>query len=100
MKNNSNNTTVKKASLISKIPFINTPDAPIISISQDEIPIADITNDLVLFKDGGAAIVLETTSLNFGLLSEKEQEAVVYAYAALLNSLSFSIQILVRSQRK
>jgi hypothetical protein len=55
---------------------------------------------MVLFKDGGAAIVMESTSLNFGLLSEKEQTAVVYSYAALLNSLSFSIQIMVRSQRK
>lgn len=91
---------VMKPNIISKIPFINLPDAPLTSTTQDELPIADITNDLVLFKDGGAAIILETTSLNFGLLSEKEQEAVVYAYAALLNSLSFSIQILVRSQRK
>src|SRR5258706_3067853 len=89
-----------KKSLISKIPFLNLPDLPLVSTTQEELPIADITDDLVLFKDGGAAIVMETTSLNFGLLSEKEQEAVVYAYAALLNSLSFSIQILVRSQRK
>jgi hypothetical protein len=89
-----------KQSLISRIPFLNLPDLPLVSTTQDELPIADIDSDLVLFKDGGAAIVMETTSLNFGLLSEKEQEAVVYAYAALLNSLSFSIQILVRSQRK
>src|SRR5437667_147139 len=54
----------------------------------------------VVSKVIGAAVVMESTSLNFGLLSEKEQQAVVYAYAALLNSLSFSIQILVRSQRK
>ncbi len=89
-----------KQNIISKIPFLNLPDLPLVSTTQDEMPIADITDDLVLFKDGGAAIVMETTSLNFGLLSEKEQEAVVYSYAALLNSLSFSIQILVRSQRK
>jgi hypothetical protein len=87
-------------SVIARIPFLNLPDLPLVSTTQAEIPIADITNDMVLFKDGGAAIVMETTSLNFGLLSEKEQEAVVYSYAALLNSLSFSIQILVRSQRK
>lgn len=86
--------------LISKVPFLNLPDLPLISTTQDEMPIADISDDLVLFKDGGAAIVMETTSLNFGLLSEKEQAAVVYSYAALLNSLSFSIQILIRSQRK
>ncbi|HWA52299.1 MAG TPA: hypothetical protein VG895_04550 [Patescibacteria group bacterium] len=95
------NKTVDNAkNMIGKIPFLNLPDLPLISTTQDELPIADITDDLVLFKDGGAALVMETTSLNFGLLSEKEQQAVVYSYAALLNSLSFSIQILVRSQRK
>ena len=43
---------------------------------------------------------MESTSLNFSLLSEKEQEAVIAAYAALLNSLSFSVQIVVRTIRK
>src|SRR5688572_20377840 len=83
-----------------KIPYLSLPDKPIATSTQDGIPVADIINDIVILKDGGAALVLESTSLNFGLLSEKEQEAVVYAYAALINSLSFSIQILVRSQRK
>jgi hypothetical protein len=83
-----------------KIPFFSVPDAPITSTTQKHLPIADITNDLVIYKDGGAAIVLESTSLNFGLLSEKEQAAVIAAYAALINSLTFSVQILVRTQRK
>jgi len=83
-----------------KIPYLSTPDKPLTAPSQKHIPIADITDDIVVYKDGGAAIVLESTSLNFGLLSEKEQQAVIAAYAALLNSLSFAIQILVRSQRK
>lgn len=83
-----------------KIPYLSIPDRPLISPSWDFIPIADITEDIALFKDGGAALVMESTSLNFGLLSEKEQEAVIAAYAALLNSLSFSIQIVVRTIRK
>lgn len=88
------------AKLISKIPYFGTPDVPLVSTTQDHLPISDIIDDVVLYKDGGAAIVLETSSLNFGLLSEKEQGAVVAAYAALINSLSFSIQIMVRTQRK
>jgi len=83
-----------------KIPYLNLPDKPLTARSQKHLPIADITEDIVLYKDGGAAIVLESTSLNFGLLSEKEQQAVIAAYAALLNSLSFPVQIVVRSQRK
>ncbi len=82
------------------IPYLSIPDKPITSTSQNHLPIADITNDIVIYKDGGAAIVLESTSLNFGLLSEKEQTAVIAAYAAMINSLSFSVQILVRTQRK
>ncbi len=83
-----------------KIPIFSLRDAPLTDTAQAFLPIADITDDIVLFKDGGAALVLESTSLNFGLLSDKEQEAVIYAYAGLLNSLSFSIQIVVRSQKK
>jgi hypothetical protein len=82
------------------IPFITIPDKPISSASWEHLPIADIVDDVVLYKDGGAAVIMESTSLNFGLLSEREQEAVIAAYAALLNSLSFAIQIVVRSQRK
>lgn len=85
---------------IPKIPIFNTPDVPLTGTTQDHLPIADIVDDVVLFKDGGAAIVLESTSLNFGLLSDREQEAVVAAYAALINSLSFSIEVVIRTQKK
>lgn len=83
-----------------KIPYLSIPDTALTSTSQAHLPIADIVDDVVLYKDGGAAIVMESTSLNFGLLSEREQEAVIGAYAALLNSLSFSMQIVIRTQRK
>jgi len=83
-----------------KIPFINIPDKPLTSTTQDFVPVADITNDIVIYKDGGAALIMESTSLNFGLLSEKEQEAVIAAYAAMINSLTFSVQIVVLTQKK
>ena len=83
-----------------KIPFISIPDTAILSTTQKHLPITDITNDIVIYKNGGAALVMESTSLNFGLLSEKEQAAVIAAYAALINSLSFSMQVVVRTQRK
>jgi len=85
---------------IPKIPILNIPDTPIKSTTQDFIPVADIKDNLVIFKDGGVALIMETTSLNFSLLSEKEQQAVIVSYAALLNSLSFPIQIIVKSERK
>ena len=83
-----------------KIPYLSIPDIPLTAPTHYHLPISDITDDIVLYKDGGAALVMESTSLNFSLLSEKEQEAVIAAYAALLNSLSFAIQIVIRTQRK
>jgi hypothetical protein len=68
--------------------------------TQDHLDIEDIANDLILLKDGSACLVLEVNAVNFGLLSEKEQDATMYAYAQLLNSLTFSIQIVVSSKRK
>ncbi len=68
--------------------------------TQEHLDIYTIKNHLVFLKDGSAALVLQTTAINFSLLSEEEQDATIYAYAALINSLSFSIQILIRSSRK
>lgn len=68
--------------------------------TQDHLPIEDIRDDLVILKDGSCMMILETSSVNFDLLSEREQEARIYAYAALLNSLTFPIQILIRSALK
>jgi len=73
---------------------------PIRATTQEHLPIEDIKDDLVILKDGSCALVLSVSSVNFDLLSEKEQEAIIYAYGALLNSLTFPIQILVRSQKK
>lgn len=68
--------------------------------TQEHLDIYAIKDHLVFLKDGSAALVLKTTAINFNLLSEEEQDATIFAYAGLLNSLSFPIQILLRSQRK
>lgn len=68
--------------------------------TQEHLDIEDIQDDLVILKDGSCCLVIATTAINFGLLSEKEQEATIYAYASLLNSLSFPIQIVIRSRRE
>lgn len=67
--------------------------------TQDHLEIADIRDDIVLLKNGGACAVVRTTAVNFGLLSENEQDSIIYAYAGFLNSLSFPIQIIVRSKK-
>lgn len=68
--------------------------------TQDHLGLEDVSHNLILKKDGSAAMALQVSAVNFGLLSEDEQDAIIYSYAALLNSLSFPIQILIRSQKK
>lgn len=74
--------------------------APIKATTQQHLDIEEIKDDLVILKDGSCCLVCQTAAVNFDLLSEAEQEATIFAYASLLNSLSSPIQILVRSQRK
>ena len=68
--------------------------------TQDHLDILEIVDNLILLKNGGCCTVVQTTTVNFGLLSETEQDSLIYAYASFLNSLSFPIQVLVRSQKK
>jgi len=80
--------------------FMDKTKVAIRASTQDHLDIEDIQNDLILLKDGSCALVLEIAAVNFGLLSEKEQGAMIFAYAALLNSLTFPVQIMVKSTKK
>lgn len=76
------------------------PITPIRATTQAFTEIEDIDRDIVLFKNGSAALIIATSAVNFGLLSEKEQDAIIYSYAGFLNSLSFPIQILIQTKHK
>lgn len=67
--------------------------------TQSHLDIEDIKNDLVILKNGSVSLIMETTALNFDLLSEEEQEARIHAFAALMNSLAFPIQIVLHTER-
>lgn len=69
------------------------------STTQEHLSILDIKNDIILLKDGGGALVLQVSAVNFGLLSDREQIAIISAFAQMLNSLSFSLQIVIYSER-
>jgi hypothetical protein len=70
------------------------------STTQLFLDIFDITNDILILKDGSTALIITVNAMNFGLLAEPEQDAIMYAYAGLLNSLNYPIQIVIRSQTK
>lgn len=70
------------------------------SSTQKFTDIFDITNNMVILNDGSVSQIIEVGTINFGLLSEEEQDAAIYAYAGILNSLNFPIQIIIKSQAK
>ncbi len=70
------------------------------STTQKFLDIYDITNNLVILKNGTVSFILRVSAMNFGLLAEAEQDAVIYTYAAMLNSLNYPVQIIVKSQTK
>jgi hypothetical protein len=59
--------------------------------TQAFIEVVDIIDSLVVLKNGNACVIIEVTASNFALLSKAEQDSRIYAYASLLNSLSFPI---------
>lgn len=67
--------------------------------TQSHLDIEDIQNDLVILKNGGVSLVMETSSLNFDLLAPEEQEQRVLSFASLLNTLDFKLQIVIRTER-
>lgn len=67
--------------------------------SQASLLISELRDSMVIMKDGSFRAVIACKSINFDLMSEEEREAVEFSYQNFLNSLNFTIQILVRSQR-
>lgn len=74
-----------------------TPDSPV--ATQSTLLISELRDSLVIMKDGSFRAVVACKSINFDLMSAAEREGVEYSYQNFLNSLTFTIQILVRSQR-
>lgn len=71
----------------------------ITATTQEHLDILDIKNDLVVLKNGTVCAVLQTTAVNFDLLSEIEQDAIIAAFSMLLNSITFTVQVFLRSKR-
>ena len=67
--------------------------------TQKFIEIRDIVDNIVLLSGGSACLVIEVQATNFSLLSQEEQDIKVLSYSSLLNSLSFPIQVFIRSKK-
>ena len=62
--------------------------------ARHQIAIKGVDDGVLILPNNEHRLVIETSSINFHLMSEDEQDAVVDIYKAFLNSLSFPIQIL------
>ena len=72
---------------------------PAAKASQAFVPVKEIRNGVVILKDGGYRGILMCSSVNFALKSEDEQRAIIGGFQNMLNTLDFSIQIVVHSRK-
>jgi hypothetical protein len=69
------------------------------SATQEFVPIKEVRDGIALLKDGGMRGILLASSLNFSLKSEDERSAIIMQFQDFLNSLDFSIEIVIQSRR-
>jgi len=69
------------------------------STTQKFTEIENIDEDIVILSGKNACLIIEVNATNFALLSKEEQDAKIFSYASLLNSLSFPVQIFIRSKK-
>jgi hypothetical protein len=67
--------------------------------TQTFVPIKEVRDGIIVEKDGGMRAILLASSLNFSLKSEDEKNAILMQFQDFLNSLDFSVQIVVQSRK-
>lgn len=66
---------------------------------QRYLDIGEIKEGAVILKNNNLRAVLMVSSINFALKSQEEQDAIIYHFQNFLNSLDFSVQILISSRK-
>lgn len=67
--------------------------------TQQYVDVEEIKDGVIILKNSSLRSVLLVSSINFDLKSTEEQDAIIEQYQGFLNSLDFSVQILVSSRR-
>lgn len=73
--------------------------SPSTNATQEFVPIKEVRDGIVILKDGGMRSILLCSSLNFSLKSEDERNAILLQFQDFLNSLDFSIEIVIQSRK-
>lgn len=96
--NPNNNNFKKYLDLLNNFFFSDPNKQKVIASTQDHLDIYDIRDNLVILKNGYVSLVIETTAVNFQLLSTYEQEIKINAFKDLINSLSYPIQVVIHTE--
>lgn len=64
--------------------------------SRRQIQIKEVKDDILVLPNNEYRIVIETSSINFELKSEEEQDVLIDSFQNFLNSLPSQLQILIR----
>lgn len=67
--------------------------------TQSFVPVKEVRNGVIVLKSGGYRGVLMCSSINFALKGEDEQRAIIGGFQSLLNTLDFSLEIVVHSRK-
>lgn len=66
--------------------------------TQQYLDIAEIRENAVIMRDGTLRSIILTSSINFALKSEDEQNAIISAYVSFLNNIEHPLQIVIQSR--
>ncbi len=69
------------------------------SPTQSFVPVQEVRNGVIILKNGGYRGVLLCSSTNFSLKSQTEQQGIIGGFQNFLNTLDFSVQIVVHSRK-
>lgn len=76
--------------------MLNTKKSNKFGSARSQVAIKEVRDGILILPGNRYRIVLETSSLNFELQSEMEQDVVVETFQTFLNSLNSPVQILIR----
>jgi len=67
--------------------------------TQDFLEFEEIREGTIILKNRSIRGLLLVSSMNFALKSDDEQDAIIFQFQNFLNSLDFSLQIIIHSRR-
>lgn len=65
--------------------------------AQGLLGVKDIRADTAFLKKGDAIGLIKITPINYGMLSKEDQDTVIYGFLEFLNTINFTIQIVMKS---